>query len=79
MMGQAEDLNELRQVARSFTDGDVPLSPNSVLRSDLGLNSYEMVQLICAVEDRFGVEIPDQSINRLKTVQDVLDFLANHG
>lgn len=78
-MGQAEDLNELRQVARSFTDGDVPLSPNSVLRSDLGLNSYEMVQLICAVEDRFGVEIPDQSINRLKTVQDVLDFLANHG
>ena len=47
-----------------------------VLLTDLGLNSYELVELVCEVEDKFDVEIPDRAISRFITVQNVIDYIA---
>jgi acyl carrier protein len=41
----------------------------------LGINSYEVVQIVCEVEDVFGVEIPDRAIGGFKTVGDVLGWI----
>jgi len=74
-----EQLDRLQVVVRRFTDDPgVVIAGDSVLRTGLGLNSYEQVQLVCAVEDEFGIQIPDRAISKLQTVQDVLDYIAAH-
>jgi len=78
-MDQTQLLDDLRKIVRTFTNTDIAITPATVLRSDLGLNSYELVQLVCAIEDQYNVEIPDRTISRLRTAQDLLDFLAPNG
>jgi len=77
-MESTQTLAQLKSVVAMFIGSDVTMTPSTVLRSDLGLNSYELVQLICAVEDKFGVEIPDRQISQMRTVQDVIEYLGAH-
>ena len=45
------------------------------LKADLGLNSLDLVNLACVVEDEFDIEIPDRNIKDFRTVKDVLLFI----
>lgn len=47
------------------------------LVEDLGLDSLDLVELMMAVEEEFGVEIPDSEAEKIKTVQDVMKFIKN--
>lgn len=51
------------------------ITKDSVLLSDLGMNSLDLVNLVCDVEDEFDVEIPDREIRKFKTVGDVIEFI----
>ena len=42
---------------------------------DLNLDSLDIVELMMKMEDEFGVEIPDDEAEALKTVQDVVKYL----
>lgn len=48
---------------------------NTELVKDLGLNSLDVVSLIIAFEDKFGIEIPDRAIRDFVTVGDLVDYL----
>ena len=70
-------LEKLQEIVRRYTDNvEIVLAVDMVLRTDLGINSYEFVQIVCEVEDAFGVEIPDRAISGLKTVGDVLEWIG---
>ena len=70
-------LDKLQGIISRHTDDDsFVITGGTVLLSDLGLNSFELVELICEVEEEFGVEIPDRAIGGLKTVQDVMDCIS---
>ena len=72
-------LEKLQEIVRQHTDDDkVVITGSTVLLSDLGLNSYELVELVCEVEEVFKVEISDRAIRGFKTVQNVLDYLSTH-
>ena len=72
-------LDKLQVIVRRYTDDEsIILNPEMVLLTDLGLNSYELVQLICEIEDEFNVEIPDRIISNLKTVQHVIDYVTEN-
>lgn len=47
------------------------------IKEDLGMSSFDLIQLACAVEDEFDVEIPDRAIKDFKTVGDVITFIEN--
>ncbi len=53
----------------------VRIARDSRLQDDFGIDSLAMVDLVCEVEDAFGVRIPDEDAERFKTVGDVADFL----
>ncbi|MBQ2445025.1 MAG: acyl carrier protein [Oscillospiraceae bacterium] len=53
------------------------ISEDTVLTDDLGLSSFDLVNLACAVEDEFDIEIPDRMIRQLKTVGDVIRFIES--
>jgi len=43
---------------------------------DLGADSLDIVELIMAVEEHFGIDIPDEEAQTLLTVKDVLDYIS---
>ena len=46
--------------------------------NDLGLDSLDHVELIMAIEDEFGFEIPDDQAEKLFTPEKLTQFLAEH-
>ncbi len=48
----------------------------SLLKDDLGLNSYETAQLFGMIEDEFDIAIPSKEIRDLKNIQNIMDYLS---
>ena len=72
-------LEKLQVIVRRYTDDEaIFLTEDTVFLTDLGLNSYELVQIVCEIEEIFKVEIPDRAISGFKTVKNVLDYIAKH-
>ena len=46
---------------------------------DLGADSLDLVELIMAMEENFGVEIADNELEKIRTIQDAVDFLKSKG
>jgi acyl carrier protein len=51
------------------------VTPDKTFVDDLDIDSLSMVEIAVAAQDRFGVEIPDDQLKDLKTVQDVIDYV----
>ena len=47
----------------------------STFIDDLGADSLDIVELIMAFEEEFNVEIPDEAAEKIKTVQDVVNYI----
>ena len=45
---------------------------------DLGADSLDIVELVMAFEEEFGMEIPDEEAEKLQTVGDAIDYIQNH-
>ncbi|MGO9620508.1 MAG: acyl carrier protein [Desulfobaccales bacterium] len=50
--------------------------PEAVFVDDLGADSLDLVELIMAMEEEFGMEIADEEAEKLRTVQDVITFVT---
>ena len=46
--------------------------------ADLGADSLDTVELVMALEDEFGIEIPDEEAEKITTVQLAIDYAQNH-
>ena len=44
---------------------------------DLGADSLDVVELVMAIEEEFGIDVPDEDTQGLKTVQDVVDYIKS--
>ncbi|HEY1617253.1 MAG TPA: acyl carrier protein [Streptosporangiaceae bacterium] len=51
------------------------VTPDKTFVDDLDIDSLSMVEIAVAAQDKFGVEIPDDQLKDLKTVQDVVDYV----
>jgi acyl carrier protein len=52
------------------------VTPGANFVDDLDIDSLSMVEIAVAAQDKFGVEIPDEQLKDLKTVQDVVTFVS---
>ena len=48
------------------------------IADDLNADSLDVVEMLMSVEDEFSVQIPDEDIESLKTVGDVVEYIQNH-
>jgi acyl carrier protein len=45
---------------------------------DLGADSLDIVELIMAMEEEFGIEIPDEDAEKISTVKDAVAYIQEH-
>jgi len=60
------------------------VTPTASFVDDLNADSLDLVELIMAIEEEFGtpqnkLDIPDDDAEKIVTVQDVVDYLKDHG
>ena len=51
------------------------VTPNASFIDDLGADSLDTVELVMALEEEFGVEIPDEDAEKIATVQNAIDYV----
>ncbi len=52
--------------------------PEASFVDDLGADSLDLVELIMSMEEEFDIEISDEEAEKLVTVKDVLEYIAQH-
>ena len=51
------------------------VKPESRLIEDLGADSLDMIEMLMALEENFGISVPDEKSAELKTVADIASFI----
>lgn len=54
------------------------VKPESTFAEDLGADSLDTVELVMALEEEFGIEIPDEAAEKIDTVQAAVDFINSN-
>ena len=72
LSGLAEIVDEIAGVPAD------EVTPDKNFVEDLDIDSLSMVEIAVAAQDKFGVEIPDEQLKDLKTVQDVVNFVSKN-
>ncbi len=52
--------------------------PDAKFIDDLGADSLDLVELVMALEDEYGIEIPDEDAEKIVTVGDALKYIKDH-
>ncbi len=73
LTGLAEVLEEVSGVPAD------KVTREATFENDLEVDSLTMVEVVVACEERFGVRIPDEALETLKTVGDAIDYIAQAG
>ncbi|GAA4261457.1 acyl carrier protein [Dietzia aurantiaca] len=73
---EAEIVSGLAEIVEEVT-GIEPseVTPEKSFVDDLDIDSLSMVEIAVQTEDRYGVEIPDEDLAKLRTVQDAVDYI----
>jgi len=58
--------------------GEDEVTPEASFIDDLGADSLDLVELIMAMEEEFGLEISDEEAEKIQTVQDVISYINEH-
>ena len=72
LAGLAEIIDEIAGVPAD------EVSPEKSFVDDFDIDSLSMVEIAVAAQDKFGVEIPDDQLKDLKTVQDVVSYVSKN-
>ena len=54
------------------------VTENASFVDDLGADSLDTVELVMALEEEFGVEIPDSEAEKIRTVKDAFEYINKH-
>ncbi|MGH7864612.1 MAG: acyl carrier protein [Candidatus Binataceae bacterium] len=54
------------------------VTPDSSFIEDLGADSLDIVEMVMALEEEFGIEISDEDAEKIRTVKDVVAFIEAH-
>ena len=76
-------MNDIEQrvkkvIAEQLSINEADIKNESAFIEDLGADSLDTVELVMALEDAFKIEIPDDQQEKLRTVQQAIDYIQAH-
>lgn len=54
------------------------ITPESLIVEDLGADSLDAIDIVMSIEDEFGIEVPDEIVEKMETVNDILSYVENN-
>ena len=70
---------EVKRIIKEQLDVDEKdIKPESSFIDDLGADSLGLVELVLAFEEAFEIDIPDEDTEKIRTVQDAIDYIEKH-
>ena len=72
------DARVKKVVAEQLSINEADIKNESAFIEDLGADSLDTVELVMALEDAFSIEIPDSEQEKLRTVQQAIDYIKEH-
>ncbi len=54
------------------------ITPDSLLVEDLGADSLDAIDIVMSVEDEFEIEIPDEIVEKMESVSDIVTYVENN-
>lgn len=78
-MERSEVLAKIRQVAAEQFGRDMELEESTNFVSDLDADSLDLLTMVIGFEETFGMSVPDDRIESLASVKDVIDFILEPG
>jgi acyl carrier protein len=79
VMSQKVEVSVLEQVIRMIVDklgvDNTEVVPEAKFIDDLGADSLDIVELLMAVEDEYGIQVPDEDAEGMQTVGDIVQYI----
>ncbi|XP_008800235.2 acyl carrier protein 2, mitochondrial-like [Phoenix dactylifera] len=78
-LDKSEVADRIVTVVKNFQKVDPSkVTPNAHFQKDLGLDSLDSVEIVMALEEEFGFEIPDNEADKIDSINVAVDFIASH-
>ena len=79
-MADGRDITaEVKRIIKEQLDVDeAQIKPESTFIDDLGADSLGLVELVLAFEEAFEIDIPDEDTEKIRSVQDAVDYIEKH-
>ncbi|XP_020703046.1 acyl carrier protein 2, mitochondrial [Dendrobium catenatum] len=78
-LDKSEVTDRVITVVKNFQKVDPSkVTPKANFQTDLGLDSLDTVEVVMALEEEFGFEIPDNEADKISSINDAVDFIASH-
>lgn len=70
---------KIREILSEQLDAELEtITVDTKIEEDLSADSLDVVELLMSIEDEFGIEIPDEEIEKLRTVGDVVNYIEQN-
>ena len=67
-----------KMIVEQLGVSEAEVVPEAKFIDDLGADSLDIVELIMALEDEYGIEIPDEDAEKMETVGDAIKYIEDH-
>ncbi len=64
--------------AQDFDIDESEITPDANIYDDLGLDEIDIYDMVMSVEDEFEMELPDEELEKIKTIGDLIKFIENN-
>ena len=65
-------------IAQHFQEDVAKIAREMKFIEDLGADSLQVVELVLSFEESFEIDIPDEDTEKIRTVQDAVDYIEKH-
>lgn len=65
-------------LAQQFDRDESEITEDTLIVEDLGADSLDVYELLMTIENEFELEVPDEEIENIRTVADVVNYIENN-
>ena len=66
-------------IAEQLNVNEAEIKPETKFKDDLGADSLDSFEMVMALEEEFGIEIPSEDLENIVTVNDIIGYLKEKG
>lgn len=70
------DKSKVIDIIKNKVDKEIAVTEETDI-TDLGFNSYDLVSMVCEIEDEYDIEITDSEVSEINQVKDIFNYVNN--